>query len=284
MPRFDAHGRLMFRKLAALTVTCGTAIVLPGGVGAQVEQDLPSAQRPHSRAAVYVHRDVVVRRMLFEGRRRGRRIVGTVGFAVENRSDSDRTVELRVGRCTGGQLSYPTCPSAHRFLVRVPANGRRSAFRHVALRHPPPREDTIELSVTFPGARPPFGTSSHLGNLLLRGRAWRRPASTWYRYDTPRRTTGPEILRGRVDVPRLSSASARPVMSWAAGGSGLLTSTLQACQRIEPCVGALASRTWTTRASFRRRVVVRARGAEGLRLDVTYGDERVLQVVLPWPS
>lgn len=280
---FEAHDRLMFRNLAALTLTCGIAIVLPGAVAAQVEQNLPSAKRPHSRAAVYVHRDVVVRRMLFRGRRTGQRIVGTVGFAVENRSETDRTVELRVGRCTGGQLSYPTCPSAHRFLVRVPANGRRSAFRQVVLRQPPPREDTIELSVTFPGARPPYGTSSHLGNLLLRGRAWRHSASPWYRYDTPRRTTGPEILRGRVDVPGLSSASARPVMSWAASGSGALTSTLQACQRIDPCLGSLVTRTWSTNATFQRRVVVRARGAEGLRLDVTHGDERVLQVVLPWP-
>lgn len=284
MPRWK-RSRATIANVAALAVACGSAIALPGAVAATTEQNLPSAVRPHSRAAVYVHRDVVVRKMRFQGHRQDRWIFGGVNFAVENRSDTDRTVELRVGRCTGGQLSYPTCPSAYVFPVRVPAHGRRLVWHSVRLRQPPPRQDTIELSVTFPGARAPFGTSRHLGNVLLRGRAWRQGSSEPYGYRTPRRTTGPEILRGRVDVPALSSTSVRPLIAWQAGGSAELTTTLQACQRVSlACVTPLATRTWdTSAAAFQRRVIVRARGPEALRLDVTNGDETVMQVQLPWP-
>lgn len=272
--------------LIVTTGACAIALALPCASPAKTDEVLPSAKRPHSRAAVYVHRDVVVRRMLFTGRRVAGRIHGTIGFAVENRSRTDRAVVLRAGRCTRGRLGYPTCPSAHRIRILVRAGGRRSVFRRVVLRQPPPRQDTIELSVTASDrARPPYGSSRHLGNLLLRGRAWREIVPTWFRYDAARRPAGPEIVRARLDVPALSRSAIRPTLAWQARGIGDLTTTLLACPRHDPCIGPLATRTWTgpATAGLQERPVVRAAGAKGVLMDVAHGDDSLLQIVLPWP-
>jgi hypothetical protein len=188
----------MTRTLPAVLAALTLVLAVPVSAAAAPARGDAATASPHSRAAVYVHQGIVVRRMLFRGQRIEDWIAGEIGFAVENRSDEDRTVALRVGRCTSGTRRDPVCPSAYKIAVRVPAGGRRSVFRGVKLRQPPARQDAVELSVTLPGALPPFGTSSELGNLLLGGRAWRGSDDTWYRYDTPREKSGPEVLRARL--------------------------------------------------------------------------------------
>jgi hypothetical protein len=73
------------------------AVAPPTAAGA-ADEPIPSQLRPHSRVATYEHGGMVVRRLLFTGHRSSHRIVGTMGVAVENRSRTTRTVELRIGR------------------------------------------------------------------------------------------------------------------------------------------------------------------------------------------
>ena len=264
------------------------ALAVPPAAPA-ADDPIPSSKRPHSRAATYVRDGIVVRRLLFQGRRVGAHIVGTMGAAVENRSQTARTVHLRIGRCTRGRLSRPVCPSARVVALRIPAGRRVSAIRHVRLRQPPPREDAIELSVTRPGARAPYGHVSNHGSLLLRGRAWRSGRSVWYGLQAARAVAGEEVLRAVVDVPATARTRIRPVIAWegtATAAAPWLTAA-RLCAFPVGCDLTPETRRWSTaatpgRVAFQERPSFTGESAV-VRVTVQSPGGRLLTVDLPRP-
>jgi hypothetical protein len=273
--------RWIFGALASI------AVGLPPAAAA--DQRISSSHRPHTRVATYQRGGVIVRRLLFQGHRSSHRIVGTMGVAVDNRSRTTRTVQLRIGRCRGGPLARPVCPSARSVLLRIPSQRRISAFRRVRLRQPSTRDDQIEVSVTRPGARPPISHAFNYANLLLRGRAWRSGASTWYGLQAGRAIVGEAVVRAVVDVPATARSSIRPSIAWsgtAAGGTPWVTA-VRLCATSFGCDAAPEARRWTTmattgRVAFQERPSFTANSAS-VQVTVDGGHGRLLTVDLPRP-
>jgi hypothetical protein len=272
--------------LAAALVA--TALLAPAHPAA-AQETFPNELRPHTAVGTHLRDGVRVTRFEMAVRRRDHRLRARIRVTAHNDATGLRRLELRVGRCTSGDVPHPSCPPGVTIPVAI-RPGRTFAVTHdVVLRQPPPRLDAVLAALVRPQERSTHPYLDASARLLLRGRAWRGETAgePFGVLLTPQ--AGVAITRGTLDGAGTSADALRASWNWDGSASmpQAVTTTLSPCAFTALDCGV---RTRSTTLDIRnarvadRPSITRA-NASAYALRVTTATGRVLASFrLPWPA
>jgi hypothetical protein len=280
----------MTTRLALLAALMAAAIS-SGAAVASAAAPAPYSPRPHADFAL---RDgaPAVARFNVSAQPRGARVLVSVTLTARSRAAKDAKFVLRVGRCTGGRPTLPTCePDVSRVVVLHP---RTTSIIHLNARvlRPSARTNAVRVTLTKPGqiVRPHKTPFAGLVDMLLPASAWTtyaqrafgvRVARPWEGDGLPYDLTALTARTAQINHDRL-----RATMAWTATG---LAPGAAVTTAVSPCAAAcplswqdvanqighvgFGERPFLPRTDDRQVFDLSARGPDG----------NLFSLAMPWP-
>jgi hypothetical protein len=202
----------------------------------------------------------------------------------------DLRAVLRIGRCTGGRATSPTCKPNVSRAVLLHRNSTSIVYLNGRVPRPAARTSAIRVSLTPPGQSNP---RVPLVNVLLPSSAWTAFARQAFGLRAARPWEGDglqtELSTVTVRAAQIAHDRLRPTLQWTAlapAGTAFATAVGSCVAAIPTCPGALqtlAGADGSAHFAARPNVLRTTAAAQILSFRATTAEGSLFDLTMPWP-